>query len=543
MSELRSGASPVDSVGSNPLSTPYIVKREELDEPVSQMHGEAQQRPWSHAESHTSLLPGSNAEAEPDAHATDSDGRDSEGCKLAGYLFSRHISFGDMDAEATDLSCSGDVLHVNAFIAEIMVDPAFLACFDGDEEFRDVKLEGSPCLMRMAHNAIMNTSTFDEEPLVKSLSPFGGVINRIGSNSSTKSVGEQFQMQFRSRDSCDRPTMMLARKSTSESPGASQDSNNPIVDMSSMMSSVLGRTGLSSGGGSPYLSGADSFDQHDVHPDDDPSDFVLPTSPLKSTAPVYKPAPPLPPPVDPLSASMRMNMLPAQQRVRAHLSVKSIQERSEALEKVESGGTSDCDNISVSASSCMSVSSDSSTLTGERVTFCSLYDIFLIRLFLMSAFEHSDFRGTNMEDLAFDGDSGLVNGAVEVATGLFLEAAADELEELQSSDASSLESESDLQFPCPDVLLKALSCPTGETTTTITDLTAQTGVEIFVEDCPHPSDCMSVIHRVMVRGQGPGVVAALRGLDTILNEALSASYLRYAVHDEVDEKWACWKGE
>jgi hypothetical protein len=515
------------------------VKREELAEPVSQMHGEAQQRSWSHAESHTSLLFGSNAGAEPDAHATYSDEQDSEGCELAGYLFSRHISFGDIDAEATDLSCSGDVLHVNAFIAEIMVDPAFLACFEGDEEFRDVKLEGSPCLMRMAHNAIMNTSTFDEEPCVKSLSPFGGMINRIGSNSSTRSVGEQFQMQFRSRDSYDRPTMMLARKSSSES----QDSNNPLVDMSSMMSSVLGRTGQSSGGGSPYLSGADSFEQHDVHPDDDPSGFVLPTSHLKSTTPVFKPAPPLPPPVDPLSASARVNMLPAQERVRTHLSVKSIQERSEALEEVESGGTSDCDNISVSASSCISVSSDTSTLTGDRVTPCSLYDIFLIRLFLMSAFEHSDFRSTNMEDLAFDGDYDLVNGATEVATGLFLEAAADELEELQSSDSSSSELESPLQFPCPDVLLTALSCPTGETTTTITDLVAQTGVEIFVEDCPHPSDCMSVIHRVMVRGQGPGVVAALRGLDTILNEALSASYLRYAVHDEVDEKWSCWKGE
>ena len=539
MSELRSGASQVDSVGSNPLSTPHIVKREELAEPVSQMHGEAQQRSWSHAESHTSLLSGSNAGAEPGAHATYSDEQDSEGCELAGYLFSRHISFGDMDAEATDLSCSGDVLHVNAFIAEIMVDPAFLACFEGDEEFRDVKLEGSPCLMRMAHNAIMNTSTFDEEPCVKSLSPFGGMINRIGSNSSTRSVGEQFQMQFRSRDSYDRPTMMLARKSSSES----QDSNNPLVDMSSMMSSVLGRTGQSSGGGSPYLSGADSFEQHDVHPDDDPSGFVLPTSHLKSTTPVFKPAPPLPPPVDPLSASARVNMLPAQERVRTHLSVKSIQERSEALEEVESGGTSDCDNISVSASSCISVSSDTSTLTGDRVTPCSLYDIFLIRLFLMSAFEHSDFRSTNMEDLAFDGDYDLVNGATEVATGLFLEAAADELEELQSSDSSSSELESPLQFPCPDVLLTALSCPTGETTTTITDLVAQTGVEIFVEDCPHPSDCMSVIHRVMVRGQGPGVVAALRGLDTILNEALSASYLRYAVHDEVDEKWSCWKGE
>jgi hypothetical protein len=220
-----------------------------------------------------------------------------------------------------------------------------------------------------------------------------------------------------------------------------------------------------------------------------------------------------------------------------------MQERSEALEKVESEGTSDCDKISVSAFSCMSVSSDTSSLTGDRFTPCSLYDIFLIRLFLMSAFEHSDYRGTNLDDLAFDGDSDLVNGAIEVATGLFLEAAADELEELQSSGSCGLELESPLQFPCPDVLLTALSCPTGETTTTITDLAVQTGVEIFVEDCQHPSDCMSVIHRVMVRGQGQGVVAALRGLDTILNEALSASYLRYAVHDEVDEKWACWKGE
>ena len=372
-------------------------------------------------------------------------------------------------------------------------------------------VDGSPDLATLAHEIILEQTTVQSDSDSNS---------RASNTPGQANKNDQQISTFSSRESKLRPMLIMALSSRESGDShrflgsQSRDSLAESSKSSGKPSNHFGvletpheRAGLETEDilSSPYLSSADSHD-HDTHghlsPPSDGEDSII-------------------------------HLSESSQSVKKRLSVRALLEKMEASQELNDDGSQRGTDSGPERDKChddimSKVTCSTSELSGVDLSVVeppSLYDIFLVRQFLISCFEFSNFTG-DMDALEFSGSHfTLVDAARELATGLLFEREATLAENEEAEAAISISR----QFPCPRNLLVALLTfdppeLDGSRDTRMANLAKRLEVDIHIEECPDPNDCLGVINRMVVSGTPLKIAVALRSLESVLAEALANTY-------------------